>query len=117
MKQQTKADLIGIGIGPSNLSTAALLDPLKEINSIFFDCKQEFQWFPGMLFPEATIQVSWLKDLVTLVDPTSRHLFLSFCRVPSNDPGLGVIRHADAGYDVAKDYARKYRLDIKERLK
>lgn len=78
MKQQTKADLIGIGIGPSNLSTAALLDPLKEINSIFFDCKQEFQWFPGMLFPEATIQVSWLKDLVTLVDPTSRHSFLSF---------------------------------------
>ena len=38
-------------------------------------------------------------------------------RVLRNDPGLGVIRHADAGYDVAKDYARKYRLDIKERLK
>ncbi len=34
-----------------------------------------------------------------------------------NDPGLGVIRHADAGYDVAKDYARKFGLDIKERLK
>lgn len=38
-------------------------------------------------------------------------------RVLRNDPGLGVIRHADAGYDVAKDYARKYQLDIKERLK
>ncbi|MEO5888640.1 MAG: urocanate hydratase, partial [Ferruginibacter sp.] len=38
-------------------------------------------------------------------------------RVLRNDPGLGVIRHADAGYDVAKDYARKYKLDIKERLK
>ena len=37
-------------------------------------------------------------------------------RVLRNDPGMGVIRHADAGYDVAKDYARKYRLDIKERL-
>ena len=34
-----------------------------------------------------------------------------------NDPGLGVIRHADAGYDVAKDYARKFGLDIKQRLK
>lgn len=33
-----------------------------------------------------------------------------------NDPGLGIIRHADAGYDVAKDYARKFALDIKERL-
>jgi urocanate hydratase len=38
-------------------------------------------------------------------------------RVLRNDPGLGVIRHADAGYDVAKDYARKFGLDIKERLK
>ncbi|HEV8079642.1 MAG TPA: urocanate hydratase [Chitinophagaceae bacterium] len=38
-------------------------------------------------------------------------------RVLRNDPGLGVIRHADAGYDVAKDYARKFNLDLKERLK
>ncbi len=37
-------------------------------------------------------------------------------RVLRNDPGMGVIRHADAGYDIAKDYARKYHLDIKERL-
>ncbi len=37
-------------------------------------------------------------------------------RVLRNDPGMGVIRHADAGYDVAKDYARRYNLDIKERL-
>ncbi len=78
MNSDTDFDIIGIGIGPSNLSTAALLDPVKEINSIFFDAKKEFQWFPGMLFPEATIQVSWLKDLVTLVDPTSRHSFLAF---------------------------------------
>jgi urocanate hydratase len=38
-------------------------------------------------------------------------------RVLRNDPGMGVIRHADAGYDVAKDFARKYKLDINERLK
>ncbi len=38
-------------------------------------------------------------------------------RVLRNDPGLGIIRHADAGYDVAKDYARKFGLDIEERLK
>jgi urocanate hydratase len=38
-------------------------------------------------------------------------------RVLRNDPGMGVIRHADAGYDIAKDYARKHKLDIKERLK
>lgn len=38
-------------------------------------------------------------------------------RVLRNDPGLGVIRHADAGYDIAKDTARKFNLDIRERLK
>ncbi len=38
-------------------------------------------------------------------------------RVLNNDPAMGVIRHADAGYDVAKDYARKFRLDLEERLK
>jgi urocanate hydratase len=38
-------------------------------------------------------------------------------RVLHNDPALGVIRHADAGYDIAMDTARKFRLDLKERLK
>jgi urocanate hydratase len=38
-------------------------------------------------------------------------------RVLNNDPAMGVIRHADAGYDIATDTARKFRLDIKERLK
>ena len=38
-------------------------------------------------------------------------------RVLHNDPAMGVIRHADAGYDIAKDTARKHRLDLTERLK
>jgi urocanate hydratase len=37
-------------------------------------------------------------------------------RVLHNDPAMGVIRHADAGYDIAKDQARKHRLDLKTRL-
>ncbi len=38
-------------------------------------------------------------------------------RVLRNDPGIGVIRHADAGYEIAKETAREFGLDIKERLK
>jgi urocanate hydratase len=38
-------------------------------------------------------------------------------RVLRNDPGMGVIRHADAGYDIAKDTLRKNGLDFKNRLK
>jgi len=37
-------------------------------------------------------------------------------RVLHNDPAMGVIRHADAGYDIAKDTARRKRVDINERL-
>jgi urocanate hydratase len=38
-------------------------------------------------------------------------------RVLRNDPGMGVIRHADAGYDVARDTLRNNNLDFSERLK
>jgi len=33
-------------------------------------------------------------------------------RVLHNDPAMGVIRHADAGYDIAKDTLRKHRLGL-----
>jgi lysine N6-hydroxylase len=71
-------DVVGIGIGPSNLSAAALLAPLGGVSSAFVERRNEFQWYPGLLFPEATIQVCYIKDLVTLADPTSPYSFLSF---------------------------------------
>lgn len=37
-------------------------------------------------------------------------------RVLHNDPAMGVVRHMDAGYDIALDTARKHRLNIAERL-
>ena len=33
-------------------------------------------------------------------------------RVLTNDPGIGVARHADAGYDEAKDFARTRKMKI-----
>ncbi|MBS1579537.1 MAG: urocanate hydratase [Bacteroidetes bacterium] len=38
-------------------------------------------------------------------------------RVLRNDPGMGVIRHADAGYDIALDTLRKNGLSLANRLK
>jgi len=38
-------------------------------------------------------------------------------RVLRNDPGMGVIRHADAGYELAKETASEYGLDVIDRLK
>lgn len=72
-------DAAGVGVGPFNLSLAALLAP-TDFTARFFDRSADFEWHPGLLFPEATIQVSYLKDLVTLVDPTSPYTFLAFLR-------------------------------------
>jgi urocanate hydratase len=38
-------------------------------------------------------------------------------RVLRNDPGTGVIRHLDAGYDIARQTAKEHNLDIADRLK
>ena len=49
--------------------------------------------------------------MVIVADGTDdAHTRLS--RVLHNDPAMGVIRHADAGYEIAKATARKYGLDI-----
>jgi urocanate hydratase len=37
-------------------------------------------------------------------------------RVLHNDPGMGVIRHADAGYEIAKETSRKNGLDLASRI-
>ena len=70
---------VGVGIGPFNLSLAALLAPTG-FDARFFERSADFQWHPGLLLPEATLQVSYLKDLVTLVDPTSQYSFVAFLR-------------------------------------
>jgi urocanate hydratase len=38
-------------------------------------------------------------------------------RVLHNDPAMGVLRHMDAGYDIAQKTAKEHNLDIRERLK
>jgi urocanate hydratase len=37
-------------------------------------------------------------------------------RVLRNDPGMGVIRHADAGYETAKNTAVENGLDLSSRI-
>jgi lysine N6-hydroxylase len=73
-------DLVGIGIGPSNLSLAALAHPLAELDAVFYEQRPGFDWHPGLLIDGATIQVPFLADLVTLVDPTNPWSFLSYLR-------------------------------------
>ncbi|MEZ0089657.1 lysine N(6)-hydroxylase/L-ornithine N(5)-oxygenase family protein [Streptacidiphilus sp. EB129] len=77
---QTPYDLVGIGIGPFNLSLAALADGQPELRTLFLDGKPEFRWHPGLMIDGARMQVPFLADLVSLVDPTSPWSFLAYLR-------------------------------------
>ena len=70
-------DLLGIGLGPFNLSLAALLDK-TDVNAKFFEQKAGFNWHKGMILPHTTLQVPFMADLVTLIDPTSPYSFLNY---------------------------------------
>lgn len=69
---------LGIGVGPSNLSLASLLDGHDDIRAVFVERKPSFGWHDGMLLRGLHLQVSLFKDLVTLADPRNRFSFLSY---------------------------------------
>ncbi|GAA3808376.1 SidA/IucD/PvdA family monooxygenase [Sphaerisporangium flaviroseum] len=71
-------DVVGAGLGPFNLSLAALLEPLPDIRMRFFEAQPSFRWHGGIMVPGAQLQVSFLKDLVTLVDPSNVLSFLNY---------------------------------------
>jgi putrescine N-hydroxylase len=75
-------DVIGVGLGPFNLGLAALLDPVDDLDAVFFETRSSFRWHPGLLLDGTTLQVPFLADLVTLADPTSAYSFLNYlhCR-------------------------------------
>ncbi|MEU9734904.1 SidA/IucD/PvdA family monooxygenase [Streptomyces sp. NPDC048002] len=80
-------DVLGIGFGPSNLALAIALheqgatpDAGGGFRVGFLERQARFGWHRGMLIDDATMQVSFLKDLVTMRDPTSDFSFLCYLR-------------------------------------
>ncbi|MBF4636255.1 SidA/IucD/PvdA family monooxygenase [Agreia pratensis] len=77
-------DIVGIGFGPSNLGLAIAQKERNAvpgnipITSTFIEAKPEFAWHPDMLLPGATMQISFLKDLVTQRNAASEYSFLRF---------------------------------------
>ncbi|WP_434587399.1 lysine N(6)-hydroxylase/L-ornithine N(5)-oxygenase family protein [Streptomyces sp. A5-4] len=78
-------DLIGIGFGPSNVAMAIALNEhnarvgrQEPVTAHFFEQQPSFGWHRGMLIDDATMQVSFLKDLVTLRNPASEFSFLCY---------------------------------------
>jgi L-ornithine N5-monooxygenase len=78
-------DVLGIGFGPSNLSLAIAIDEHNRsrtgedvVDAVFVEKQDRFGWHRGMLIDDATMQVSFLKDLVTMRNPTSAYSFVSY---------------------------------------
>jgi L-ornithine N5-monooxygenase len=78
-------DFVGVGFGPSNLALAVALqehnaDPAagRPMTAEFVEQKPHFGWHTGMLIPGATMQISFLKDLVTQRNPQSEFSFLTY---------------------------------------
>ncbi|MFD3805471.1 lysine N(6)-hydroxylase/L-ornithine N(5)-oxygenase family protein [Streptomyces sp. NPDC058611] len=91
-------DLIGIGFGPSNVAMAialtehnARVDMQEAVTAHFFEQQPCFGWHRGMLFEDATMQVSFLKDLVTLRNPSSEYSFL--CYLQSKGRLIDFVNH------------------------
>ncbi|NJC24397.1 lysine N6-hydroxylase [Arthrobacter pigmenti] len=73
-------DFIGIGVGPFNLGLAALTAPITELDGLFLDRAERFEWHPGMMLETAHLQVPFMADLVTMADPTSPYSFLNYLK-------------------------------------
>lgn len=91
-------DLIGIGFGPSNVAMAIALSEhnarvgrQEAVTAHFFERQAGFGWHRGMLIDDATMQVSFLKDLVTLRNPASEYSFL--CYLQSRERLIDFVNH------------------------
>jgi len=80
MKTKTIYDIIGIGIGPFNLGLAALCNNIPQLNCLFIDKKDGFDWHPGLLIPGTHLQIPFYADLVTLADPCSKFNYMAFLK-------------------------------------
>lgn len=111
-------DLAGIGFGPSNLALAIYArETAAPLRCLFFERGAEVRWHSGMQLPGARMQISFLKDLVTLRNPASEYSFLQYLtarRRLEHFVNLGQFRPTRLEYEdylrwVAADFADQVR--------
>jgi lysine N6-hydroxylase len=69
---------IGVGAGPANLSLAALHRSATGERIALFDKAPGPGWHDTLLHSGARMQTSWIKDLVSIVDPTHALTFMNY---------------------------------------
>jgi len=81
----TLHDVIGVGFGPSNLALAIALQESaqhsgKPLDTLFLDKQQHYRWHGDTLSSQSELQISFLKDLVSLRNPTSPFSFVNYLK-------------------------------------
>ena len=76
-------DLITVGFGPSNLALAIALQELEQstghkLDALFLDKQTHYRWHGDTLASQSELQISFLKDLVSLRNPTSPYSFVNY---------------------------------------
>ena len=120
-----------IVIGRDHLDTGSVASPNRETESMLDGSDAVADWPILNALVNTAGGASWVSlhhgggvgmgysihaGMVIVVDGTD-DAAARLSRVLRNDPGMGVIRHADAGYDIALETLRKNGLDFRERLK
>ncbi|HCR1545527.1 ornithine monooxygenase [Pseudomonas putida] len=82
MHNPTDLDVIGIGFGPSNIALAIALEEMAAehgaLRSLFIDRQADYRWHGNTLVAQSELQISFLKDLVSLRNPTSPYSFVNY---------------------------------------
>lgn len=119
-----------IVIGRDHLDTGSVASPNRETESMLDGSDAVADWPVLNALVNTAGGASWVSlhhgggvgmgysihaGMVIVADGTDEAA-ARMARVLRNDPGMGVIRHADAGYDIALDTLRKNGLSIVERL-
>ncbi len=76
-------DVIGVGFGPANMAVDIALRETSArsrspLHVAFFEASSAPSWHAGLLFEDASMQVSFAKDLATMRNPRSAFSFMQF---------------------------------------
>ncbi len=119
-----------IVIGRDHLDTGSVASPNRETEAMLDGSDAVADWAVLNLLVNTAGGASWVSlhhgggvgmgysihaGMVIVADGTD-DAAARLSRVLRNDPGMGVIRHADAGYDIAKETLKQHNLDFKQKL-
>lgn len=119
-----------IVIGRDHLDTGSVASPNRETEAMMDGSDAVADWPILNAFVNTAGGASWVSlhhgggvgmgysihsGMVIVADGTD-DAEIRLRRVLHNDPGMGVVRHADAGYEIAKETAKQHGLDLYERL-